>query len=76
MFDGGFDGLSCDKTIFVISSGGFEEKFGFARHFNVVDVLFAEPVGSDESLVGVNDVFLMFEIRGLIHEDFDGLCVV
>ena len=41
-----------------------------------MNILFAEAIGGEEGLVGVDDVFLVFEVWNLVHEDFDSFFVV
>ena len=41
-----------------------------------MDILLAKLIGSFERFVSVDDTFGVFEIRNLIHEDFDSLIVI
>lgn len=41
-----------------------------------MDILFGEAIRFDEGLVSVVNVFLIFDERGLIHEDFEGFFAV
>ena len=71
-FDGGLDGFSSDETMLGVAGGSFEQKFGAAGHFGIMNVFLAEAIRFGEGAISVNDVFLMFEIGDLVHENFDG----
>ena len=58
--------------MFAVVNGRFEEKAGATWLAGVVNVLFAETVGFGQGTVSVDDVVLMLEIRGSVHEDLDG----
>ena len=60
LFDGGGDGFGGDDIVVGIISGCFEQQFGFAGHFDIVDILLAETVGFGEGAIGVDNIFLKF----------------
>ncbi len=69
LFDCVLDRSGSDYIVVGEASGRFEQEFGAAGHFDVVDVLVAEAICFGQGAIGIDDVFLVFEKGNLIHEN-------